>query len=52
MVSQIERGEIGDPRGTTVQALADALTVDAGWLLAGLGEPPVAAAAEPSTQVA
>jgi len=40
MVSQIERGEIGDPRGTTVQALADALSVDAGWLLAGLGEQP------------
>lgn len=46
VVGQIERGEIRSPRSDVVVALAKALDVDAGWLLAGEGRGPAEAPAE------
>jgi transcriptional regulator with XRE-family HTH domain len=37
LVAQIERGAIKSPRGETIEKLAKALNVDAGWLLTGFG---------------
>lgn len=36
-VGMIERGDVEDPAGSTVQKLAEALGVDADWLLTGHG---------------